>query len=187
MNRIPAPLDHALAFLVVLPVVLAPAYFFTRMESAREQAAFEDWRGMAVSRAVSSNGIGNGPLPGGADSGLDYSFQVAEGGVDEFGISRESGITVIDATGTRAEPDQARDSILTEAAGVVRSLPMGVNGTCTSRDGEIVVCGVRSNCACFTGKPCRFHYGARSSFCSSGCRRSLRSPARPKCGDGPRA
>jgi len=138
------PLDSALAFAVLLPMVLAPAYFFARMESAREHASSEEWMGLAIARAASTGSLDIAGLPPHARPGLAYVFSMTEGGVDDFGIAKTSRISVVDSSGNRVDLPGDMTSRMREAAGVVRSLPAESDGACTARGLDLSICGVRS-------------------------------------------
>ncbi|MBL6976381.1 MAG: sugar ABC transporter permease [Deltaproteobacteria bacterium] len=140
----PKPLDWALAMAVLVPVVLAPAYFFARMEAAREQALSEEWRGLALARGLAHGGLDPGALSREATLGLQIVFSATQGGVDEFGIAKDSRLAVTDSRGTPLDAGSSMNSSLREATGVVRSLPADDAGTCTSGDGAHVICGVRT-------------------------------------------
>ncbi len=124
----PRPLDHALAFAVLLAAVLVPATFFARLETAREQSASEDWRALAVARHVLAGGNGEPALAAtaravgtGGVPGLSAIFLQTSGGTDDFGIAVPAQLLALTPDGRRADLSRDLDGRVKEAAGRARS------------------------------------------------------------------
>lgn len=120
-------LDAALATAALLPAVLAPAWFFGRAEVAREVAASDEWRGLAA-----ASGAGGVP-------GVPQTFEVASGGVDEFGIAREARLVVRDASGAPTPADADLEARVREVSARVAS--EAGRGWCVRGDG-VLLCAV---------------------------------------------
>ena len=144
MTRPSSSLDAALAFVALLPVVLAPGYFFTRMETAGEWADSEEWRVTVVARAAMTDGFKLTRIPGETLEDVRIVFTLSEGGEDQFGIAREAELAATGPDGAPVDLDDALQTRIREAVGVIRSLPEGTDESCTSRDGVQLICGSRS-------------------------------------------
>ena len=152
------PLDAALAFLALAPVLLAPAYFFGRIEVAREAGRFQEWRGIAVSHAtVASGGSAEGlagtlaKLPAGATGDLRYAFAISEGATDEFGIATPGRMVAVTPDGKAADLSKDLASLVREASGRVRSAGSGAGQCSTTGEGEFLVCGAASGTTMVAG------------------------------------
>ncbi len=120
-------LDAALAMAALLPAVLAPAWFFGRAEVTREVAASDEWRGLRAAGGAAG-------VPG-----VLQTFEVASGGVDEFGIAREERLVVRDGTGAATRPDADLEARVREVSARVAS--EAGPGRCV-RDQRTLLCAV---------------------------------------------
>ncbi len=120
------PLDAALAVVALLPVVLAPAWFFGRAEAAREVAAGEEWLGVQAARGLADI------------EGVRATFEVRSGGVDEFGIAREERLVLRGPAGTSME-DADLAARVREVSAQLRSSGQGER---CARDEGVVLCAV---------------------------------------------